>query len=37
MNNGVSISVPEVKKYKTNQMLYLEVFRAVMQYIEEFG
>ncbi|MBP2045148.1 hypothetical protein [Methanobacterium aggregans] len=33
----IDITVPEEKKLKINLIFDLEVFRAVMQYIEEFG
>lgn len=37
IDNGIYDFVPEEKRFNTNLMLYLDVFRAIMQYIEEFG
>lgn len=37
MENGINISIPEDKNDKVEIMLKLDIFKGVMQYIEEFG
>lgn len=37
MNNGITVPLLKEKEYKVNLVRNLEVFRSIMQYIEEFG